>query len=351
MPRNITQLLCLFCVPACLLADFSYEQTSKITGGALAGMMKFAGAFSKELREPMNSTIAIKGNQMLHSNRNRAQVIDLDRETITEIDLQKKTYSVATFADMKQALERMQGQTTQSGNVDFKVDLKDTGASKQISGLNTHQVIMTVEMQSTDPKTGNSGAMTMTSDMWLAPKVSGYDEVTGFYRRMFEKLNWAPGGSVMMGRADLAKAFAALYKEGAKVEGTPVLQVVTMGGRMDAQANTPTAPQTETKPSEPPPSTGEVAQGAAASSAAGRLGRLGGLAGGLGGFGRKKKQQEQPPDPRPAAAESQPERSAASGALMEMTIETRGFSSAPVDGSRFQVPAGFQKVENPALKH
>ena len=42
-----------------------------------------------------------------------------------------------------------------------------------------------------------------------------------------------------------------------------MLQVVTMGGRMDAQANTPSASQTETKPSEPPPSTGEVAQGAA----------------------------------------------------------------------------------------
>ena len=26
------------------------------------------------------------------------------------------------------------------------------------------------------------------------PEASGYDEVTGFYRRMFEEINWAPGG-------------------------------------------------------------------------------------------------------------------------------------------------------------
>ena len=39
----------LFLVAACLPAfgDFSYEQTSKITGGMMAGMMKFAGFMQK----------------------------------------------------------------------------------------------------------------------------------------------------------------------------------------------------------------------------------------------------------------------------------------------------------------
>ena len=34
----------LACVPACLLADFSYEESTKVTGGMMAGVMKFAGA-------------------------------------------------------------------------------------------------------------------------------------------------------------------------------------------------------------------------------------------------------------------------------------------------------------------
>src|ERR1700674_4325287 len=95
-------LIALACLPTCLLADFSYEESTKITGGAMAGVMKFAGAFSKQAREPLQSTVAVKGNRMLHGNKERASVIDLDSETI----YQKKTYSVMTFAEMKQAMEQ-----------------------------------------------------------------------------------------------------------------------------------------------------------------------------------------------------------------------------------------------------
>src|ERR1700694_1434726 len=95
-------LVLLACLPACLLADFSYEQSTKITGGMMAGMMKFAGAFSKQAREPIQSTVAIKGNRMVQSSKDRATVTDLDNETITEINFPKKTYSVVTFAEMKQ---------------------------------------------------------------------------------------------------------------------------------------------------------------------------------------------------------------------------------------------------------
>ena len=34
-------------------ADFSYEQSTKMTGGAMMGMMRVAGAFSKSLRLPV----------------------------------------------------------------------------------------------------------------------------------------------------------------------------------------------------------------------------------------------------------------------------------------------------------
>ena len=60
-------------------ADFSYEQTTKMTGGALAGMMKFAGAFNKQLREPMVSTVSVKGNRLVSSSRESLNIIDLDK--------------------------------------------------------------------------------------------------------------------------------------------------------------------------------------------------------------------------------------------------------------------------------
>src|SRR5260370_30934607 len=83
-------LVLLACLPASLLADFSYEQSTKITGGMMAGVMKFAGAFSKQAREPLQSTVAIKGNRMFNGNKDHAQVIDLDSETITEINLSEE---------------------------------------------------------------------------------------------------------------------------------------------------------------------------------------------------------------------------------------------------------------------
>jgi len=49
-----------------LLADFTYHETSTITGGMMLGMMKVAGVFSKQAREPIQSTISVKGDRMVH---------------------------------------------------------------------------------------------------------------------------------------------------------------------------------------------------------------------------------------------------------------------------------------------
>src|SRR2546421_8838055 len=68
------------CLPAALLADFSYEQSTKITGGAMMSMMRFAGAFSKQAREPIQGTVSVKGNKMVHTSKDRADIIDLNSE-------------------------------------------------------------------------------------------------------------------------------------------------------------------------------------------------------------------------------------------------------------------------------
>src|ERR1700704_952159 len=102
MLKKIGSIWMMVCLPGCLLADFSYDQTTKMTGGAMMGMMKIAGAFSKQVREPVQTTVLVKGNHMAHSSKDHAQIIDLDSETITEVNFQKKQYSVMTFAEMTQ---------------------------------------------------------------------------------------------------------------------------------------------------------------------------------------------------------------------------------------------------------
>jgi hypothetical protein len=102
----------------------------------LASMMKVAGAFSKQAREPIRDTVAVKGDRMWHGNDMHGQVIDLGKETISTIDFQKKTWSVMTFAEMTQALDDMSKKMKQDQNADvhFKVSANATGQTRQIGG-------------------------------------------------------------------------------------------------------------------------------------------------------------------------------------------------------------------------
>lgn len=339
-----------------VFADFTYEQTTKITGGMMAGMMKFAGAFSKQAREPIVSTVIVKGDRMAHLNPHHASIIDLGTETITDVNFDKKQYSVATFAQMREALQRMSEKMSKTkaekdpnAEMNFKVAVNNTGQSKLVNGFNAKEMIMTIALEGTDKKTGETGALTITNDMWIAQKIAGYGEIQDFMRRMAEKLAWTPGGFGMgaMMRPEMIKGMAEAAKEMSKLDGMPVVTIIKIGGTGTGAPDQSMAANQQQQQPQPKADVGE----AAGSSAGGMLGRklgggLGGLAGGAlgGGFGRKKKQQDdqaqqqnQPP--------ANPQNADASGALMEATTELTSFSSTPVDPSKFQVPAGFKKVE------
>jgi hypothetical protein len=62
----------------------------------------------------------------------------------------------------------------------------------------------------------------------------------------------------------------------------------------------------------------------------------------FGGFGRKKKDPpDQTADQNATGAQAQP----TSAILMETQITTSNFSSAPVDPSHFEIPAGYKQVQ------
>jgi hypothetical protein len=307
-----------------LLADFSYQQTSTITGGLMASLMKVAGVFSKQAREPIRATIAVKGDRMAHRSATYASIIDLGAETITHIDLQKKTYTVTTFAEMKQMMEQASQNAAQhkkgdQPDVTFKVSVTDTGQSKSISGYDAHEKILKMEMQSTDPQTQQQGAMAITTDMWITAPVAGYQEVRDFYRKMAEKMDWSPEGGMFASRPDVAKGMAEVYKEAAKVDGMPVFETVSMGGQGQggAAASSSTPPAQQQQSSRP---------------------SLGSAIGGKLGIGRKK-DTDQPSDQQSTGSGSAP------GSLLEMTTEMASFSSNAVDNSLFEIPAGFKKVD------
>jgi hypothetical protein len=75
---------------------------------------------------------------MVHRCPLHATVIDLASQTITSIDMQKKTYSVMTFDEMKQMMRQMSEKMNQNknqGEMKFSVSAQDTGKTKRIAGL------------------------------------------------------------------------------------------------------------------------------------------------------------------------------------------------------------------------
>ena len=374
-PRTLSVVAALLLATGSVHADFSYEQSSKVTGGMMAGMMKVAGAFSKQAREAMQVNISVKGDRLATSSARNINIIDLSAETMTDIDLEKKTYSVITFADFGKAMQKLNEKMGSKSDAEmtFKADVKQTGATRTINGFPTKETLLTVTIEGQDKKSGETGAMTVVTDMWLTPNLPGYEEVKNFYTRLGQKLSFTPGmsglGAMMGAKPGMAKGMSEMYKEASKIDGVPVLQVIRMGGSAAgmsekdmAQAQQAAAEAERAQQQQPPPpSAGDAAGQAASGAALGRMGKAGAIAGGLGGFGgfgRKKKaepeqaqqQAQTPATPPPAQNAPGAAGPTPPGTLMELTTEMTAFSSAAVDASKFAVPAGFKQVEHEMLK-
>lgn len=357
--RIVTATGIMLLAAATLPADFSYQEKSTITGGAIASMMKVAGVFSSKAREPITGTVAVKGDRMVHRNQNSTTIIDLQSQTITTVDSQKKTYSVMTFDEMRQFLAELgkKGKKDGSPEMSFKVSADNTGKTRQIGGLATKEMIIRMEMEANDPNNKDQkGSMAITTDMWLASGIAGYAEVRDFQKRMAEKLNWAPGGNMFMGNPEVMKGMAEVTKELGKLDGVPVFQTITMGaagmpaGSTEQNGNSGGAPAQAERPNVEG-AAGNAAGGTVGNKAGGRLGgavggSVGGALGRLGGFGRKKQAE---PKPETEAQQQAPAQAAAPqaapGTLLEMQTEMSGFS-ASADASLFEVPAGFKKVDS-----
>lgn len=315
---------------ALLQADFSYQETTQMTGGMVFNLLKLGGPLTKGAREPQTSAISIKGDRMATQQKDSATIIDLDKETFTQIDFKKKQYSVTTFAQMRVAMEkalaeaRKQKKNEKAPNVEasFRISAKATGKSKAVNGVNARQLRIAMEMEAQDKDTQQSGAVNILNDAWMGP-VAGYDEVQAFEIKLGQKLGaiFRPGmEQQMLVQPEMVQGLAQAAKEMAKVDGVPLESITRVGPSLaDLQAAADAPP----KPEEPKQSGGE---------------KLAGIAGRLGGFGGGKK-DDAPKQNEPGAT-----------MLVEMTSMLSGFSTAAVDASKFEVPAGFKQVQSDIAK-
>jgi hypothetical protein len=377
--RKVAALGIILLANRLMFADASYQETTQITGGSMVAPLKSMSFLSKSMRDmfaPITTTTMIHGNQKAVVGKDSIEITDLDKETVTHIDPVHKTYTVVTFAQMRQAFAQVPKQMQQAQDkakqapeqpqqqksdlkTSFDVSVKNTGVTKEINGLSAQEQLVTLQMHITDPNappTQTSAATyVVTTDAWITPDPPEVKEIQDFDKRFGQKLmegvdlsafkaqmtqmssaGQNPGMSQMFaGKPGSSEAMAEMAKEMAKLQGTRVMEVTRMGGSGTGPA------QNSAQTSEPAPS---AAPSNPNGSMSGMLGSaLGSSA--LGAFHRKK--AAQPASDTPTTTTNPDGTQTTSATLMEMTLQKSNFSQAPVSSSNFEVPAGYKKVETP----
>ncbi len=268
-------LAILLAAAACARADFSYQEVTRIVGPSL--------------QVHSVATHLIKGNHMATVTKDHISIIDADNETITEVDFQKKTYAVKTFAQLKEA-----GPKT---NVErkFNAVAKSTGQSKAIGVLNAKEFLITMTLEGAE-----SAGDQIEVHAWVAT-VPGFEDLKSFQINLGKKLGYAFG---------LPPEFEEVGKQINQLEGSPIEYSVRAGEAAALALQTQTQIQPET------------------SFLTTALDRLSGIA----HVGRKKNNvtaKEETPLPT----------------VLEAITDLSAFSAGPSDIVKFMVPQGFKKLE------
>jgi hypothetical protein len=264
-------------------ADFSYVTTRK--GGPAAG-----DSATKHY---------IKGQKMKTESAVLSNIIDLDAQTITTINNAAKSCTVTKFGDLSQSMKGI--------SVDAKVDVHETGQTKNIAGYNATEVVMTMAIET--PQSAAAGAKTlMETSTWLSPDVPGAAEMRAFYQKNMDRFPWT--AMTAGANASLQKAMADMQKQIARRGAVPLLQVVRMksAGNEAQQA--------------------QMQQGMAQARAQMEAMRKKG--------GKQAEMAEQ-------ALARMDAMKGSGGSLFEVTMESSGFSTAAIPDSVFAIPAGYTK--------
>ncbi len=319
-----------------LRGDFGYDVTIKLTGGSLFQVLEATGPLAHGAKKPFVSTHLIKGNRMATLTKDHATIVNLDNETIFDIDFAKKTYSSMTFAQKKLILDEAMKTGIASINPTgsatapaFQVS-SQSGRAKTIGFLSARELIITMKVegagteQSVSPDSG-SRPQPVTSillDSWILT-VPGFGEVENFHRQLGAKLGYAyASGMFDIGivRPELLPGFEEIGKAIPDADDMAAETTIKMAG----------------------PGSADLAPNDSASSS--QKGIVSGALSRIGSMAHKKNSGRQ-------STPSDDEQGSTPGLLLEMTTEVSNFAGGAADESKFNVPAGFKEVPAPKNGH
>jgi hypothetical protein len=317
-----------------LNADVRADEKTRVEfGGALGRMMNFFGG--KAARDGVTSTVAVKGDRKATLNEATGQIVDLREEKVYDLDIRKKSYRVTTFAELRRRMEDARKKAEENARkeqgkpqaepdknqkqMEIDFDVKNTGQKKTINGFDAHQVVMTIAVREKGKTLDESGGLVLTADSWLAvPKIAALKEVADFDVRYAQKLY---GPMIAGASAEQMAAAAALYPmmapalarmrtEGGKLDGTPVMTVLTFDAVKSAEQVAADQKQRE------------------GDNQASPTGGIGGL---VNGLARRAAQKKMEGDPKPRAT------------IMTGTTEVLKVVT-DVTPADVAVPAGFKEA-------
>jgi hypothetical protein len=330
-------VLGLLVLAVALQADVKTQEKSQVKFEGMLGRM--VGLFGgKAAKEGVVSTIAVKGDRRMRVDQDRGEIVDLAEEKVYDLNIKDKTYTVATFAEIRKRLEEQAQKAAEDAKktqgkekaaqkepgqpeMETEVSVKETGQKKSINNFSCREVIMTITSHEKGKTLEQAGGTIVSADTWLAPKNPAIQEIAEFELRYWQKIQ-TPAmmasaeqmASAMAMYPGLKQAFSKLQSEKVNMDGTPILTTVTFGTVPSAEQQAAQEQKQEQKPEQAPPPTS-----------------VGGL---VGRFARKKAEEPKKEEPTGGAK--------GQTTIVTMINEVLSVTPAASDAD-VAVPAGFKQ--------
>ncbi|MBV9502334.1 MAG: hypothetical protein JO138_23445 [Acidobacteriaceae bacterium] len=242
----------------CLLADVTYNQTVKYTGGTLLDLVhrmanmpmigRMGGGGMRAAFQDQTFNVFIKGAKMARLGQSLSTIYDLEAGTITTINNEKQTYFVQTFEQLREQTQHMQERMNRgkSGDLQYDIKVEDTGQTRDINGQRAAEMVMTLTAK---PESAYAG-MVVKVHLWSVEPNEAMKEAVDYQKRLAQKFAYAFGNtSPMFGGA--GAGIGAAMKEAMNQKGYPVLNEIELTGLSSPMANNPMMRQGSGDPNAP----------------------------------------------------------------------------------------------------
>jgi hypothetical protein len=329
--------------------------------GALGSVMGLASRMSGTSLRNIATTTYLQGHRLRIDSALTGQVYDLDAERVIEIDHKQKTYTPATFAEMRETLEKARASAEQARakqkaksdpaadekgdiKVKYRVTVDRPGQREKIAGYDAERVFVTITLEAEATPEGKPteqvGTMVLLLDQWMSNNAPQARAFTEFYRLFSEKLGREFRSQVQGLQAafasypSLADGLEAAGREMKKISGIPlrsamhvVLVPPSLAFDRQLALGSATVPAATTAASPAEPAEKQKSTG-------------------FGGFMKKLKAvaveagKQMDKSGQSSGASAPPQQST----LVVMTDEVKNISTGTVAAAMFAPPDGYREV-------